>query len=276
MISNELLIMDNECIKLYESCKVLTHDELSSHLAFGKQMFNGYLPYGTIGVDYVKEQGSESMSFVTVMEPRLGNMSFRFSIQDSNKSSVGTNRRWKFPTLVFLTKYYFYSSGRQYHRNGNISSCQVYHLPNKYNEPIFDLLTSKELPLYKVPFSNIHSDSDTICSGSTGRRIDHPAAAIVDFYNSRFNRDLMDNIRFALKKQPIDPRTINSNNPEGVVTRTSMGEKMKDIILHPENYFDEKAEEELVQVATLNPQGRICNDEDGLRMIQYLTDKKGG
>jgi hypothetical protein len=264
MIDNELVIMDGEDIKLYEASKTLKIDDFIDKIKKKEEFISSSIPYGTLGYNYVRTNNEESCELVTVMEPRYGIMDFRMHLSPKHdKSSVGSKRRWKYPSMLFITNYNI--------KTKRIKGCRVYHLPNKNDEPLFDLLCSDEIPLYKVPFSNINYESNKICLPRELSYREHNIMdGVLSFYNSRFNRDLIDNIRYSLQKQPVDPTYISENNPEGRVTPSSQALAMKDVVLHPENYFDAQAENMLVQAATLYPKHKqIVSTQSTIPIIKY-------
>jgi hypothetical protein len=246
----EIVLMYAATLSVYESRKTMKFRDFTEVIQGMKSNIWGKLPYGTIGFNYEKEGNSEIITFVTVVEQKKGIMSFRIGYREDGEARHHSARRsWMYPTLVFETRYNL--SGNQ------LRKCKVYHLPynNPKTETIGDVLLSDELPLYSVPFTNI-SENHEICSGNQANRLRHPMAAIVDFYNSRFNADLNAHVPNSL----VGSHTENWNNER-------IGREMKEIVDHPENYFNQKAKDKLVRVATLHPTGRMVNTEGGQVLI---------
>ena len=283
-MDERFVIMDNEIATVYESRKTMGIKDFAALLTLGENKLNCCLPYGTIGFDYIKNDKEERIDFITIIEPKIGNMSislpYRELIEGKTRSDwnstksrrMATRRRWEFPTLVFHTCYGFFKNSNDV-RIGKTLSCQVYHLPNPNNERLDELLLSEKLPLYKVPFPNIGSENK-ICVGHSGYVHNNPMASINDFYVSRFNSDLMDNIRNSLTHQPIDETSIDKKNPEGIVTSRSIALTLKDIIMNRDKYFNAGAKENLVRIATLYPKGIMINDKNEFDMIKKYTDEE--
>lgn len=196
MIDKEFVLMNDKFVGKYKLEKVVDAETFARNVAVKNEKLSIGLPYGTINIDYINSNGTESIEYEIVKPRRTIDLVFKYNEIQSIKTEDGEvedvldvmYKDTVLPMLHFNIKYNLLSK--------KVSSCYVTML-----NPTLDLnnlVVDKEYKLYGLPLTNIDSSNSLCPDHNTYSGVE---TYIENFYTSPFNPDYVDYFLHRIPRQ---------------------------------------------------------------------------